>query len=247
MKIFGNIRYLFKAVNNLKYLNEYKKEIIDARAKGDLEREKKNILLATSHWGKNFSKDLGWTIDLTGQENLPSEGPVVYVPNHQGYGDIIVLCAVLDTVQTGFVAKSSLEKVPLYGEWIKLIRSVLIERDNVRESVKAISRGMSLIEQGFSLVIFPEGTRSQGPEMGDFKRGAFKLATKPGVPIIPVTVNGTWKAFEKEGRVRPASIQVHIHPAIKTDGLNKQEEKELADRIKDLIQAKLDEFLGKSL
>lgn len=246
MKLFKNIKFIWTAVINLKYLNQYKKEIKDARQKGDLNREKKNILLATSNWGKNLAKDLDWKLEVTGRENLPEKAPVVYVPNHQGYADIIVLCAALDTIQTGFVAKSTLEKVPFYGEWIKLIRSVLIERDNVRESVKAISRGIELIEQGFSLVIFPEGTRSKGPEMGKFKPGAFKLATKPQVPIIPVTINGTWKGLEKEGCLQPATMHVHIHPAIETAGLEKKEERALPEKVHGIIENKLKELIAES-
>ena len=166
----------------------------------------------------------------------------MYVANHQGYADIIVLCAALDTIQMGFVAKQELRKVPFYGNWILAIRSVLIERDNPRESLKAISRGIDNIKQGFSMVIFPEGTRSRGPEMGEFKKGALKLATKPKVPIIPVSIDGSYHCFEETGYMKGGKVRMLIHPAVPTDSLSKEEEHELSDKVEAIIKEGLEKL-----
>ena len=125
MKIIRNIPQVIKIYRSLKYLNEYKKEIDSGRVSGDIKKEKENILKATKTWGSKLSEMIGVEITVSGIENLPENSPVVYVSNHQGYADIVVLCAVLDTVQFGFIAKNGLEKVPLYGTWIKRIRSIL--------------------------------------------------------------------------------------------------------------------------
>lgn len=242
MKIVGNIKYIFKAMTCLRFLNEYKREIEDAHRKGDIEREKKNILLATSSWGKNFSNELKMNLEVSGRDNLPSDGPVVYMANHQGYADIIALCAVLDTIQTGFVAKDNLEKVPLYGSWIKRIRSVLLKRGDSRSALKTLNEAASLIKQGFSMVIFPEGRRSRSSEIAEFKKGAFKIATKPKVPIIPITIDGTWRVFEEKGKVQPANVKIHIHPPVETASLSKQEEKKLPDEIFATVASKLSEW-----
>lgn len=236
MKIIGNIPGVIKIYANLRHLNKFKKEIEDAKITGDKEREKKNILLATSTWGKALSKSAGMNVTLYGEENLPKEGPIVYMCNHQGYADIVALCAVLDTIQYGYVAKDDLEKVPLYGKWIDRIRSVMINRGNPRDALKAISRGVELIKEGYSLLIFPEGTRSRGDDMGEFKPGAMKLATKPKVPIVPVTIDGTWKIFEQNGCVTPGEVKVMVHPMIETKDLTKEEEKHLSDKVYDIIQ-----------
>ena len=244
MKILSNIPGAFKAINSLKYLREFKKGIDRSRAAGDFEKEREYILKATSTWGKQMLKAFGATIDVKGRENLPTEGPVVYVSNHQGYADIIALCAALDTIQFGYVAKKELAKVPLYGDWILEVRSVLIERDHPRESIKAISKGINYINDGFSMMIFPEGTRSKGPEMGEFKKGAMKLATKPKVPIIPVSINDSWKCFEEEGRMKGADIGIIVHPAIETKDLSKEEEKHLSDRVEEIIRSGVAELQG---
>lgn len=242
MKIIRNIPGGYKALRALRYLTEYRKNIHIGRETGDREFERENILKATSTWGKKLLEMIGADLTVVGRENLPAEGPVVYVSNHQGYADIVVLCAALDTVQMGFVAKKELDKVPLYGPWIHEIRSVLIERDNPRESLKAISAGIKNIEMGYSMVIFPEGTRAQGPDMGEFKKGALKLATKPKVPIIPVSVDGTYRCFEQDGYIHGAPVKVMIHPAVPTADLTKEEEKELSDKIQNIIEEGLKEL-----
>ena len=97
---------------------------------------------------------------------------------------------------------------------------------------------------GFSLLVFPEGTRSRGITMGEFKAGAFKLATKPGVPIIPVTINGTYRTYEDTGIMTGAPVQVMVHPAIPTKGLTREQERDLPDQVKAVIQEGLDKLVA---
>ena len=235
MKIFANIPGFIKLIICLKYLNKYKKCISDAVAAGNLEKEREEILNATSFWGKKVFEMFGCKLNVEGYENLPEEGPVVFVGNHQGYRDIIAYCAALDKFQFGFIAKDELGKVPLYGPWIERIRSVFIERDDPRASLKAINKGIEYIEQGYSMAIYPEGTRSKGPHMGEFKKGSLKLATKPGVPIIPISLDGTYKLFEEHGCFKPAEINIIIHPMIETKDLDRKEEKALSEKVEKIV------------
>lgn len=235
MKILANVPSFIKLVNCLKYLNQHKKDIEAAKAAGDVVKERESILAATSLWGPMVFKMFDSKVNVTGLENLPEEGPVVFVGNHQGYADIIAYCAAFKKFQFGFIAKEELAKIPLYGEWIRRIRSVFIERDDARASLKAINDGIKYIEQGFSLVIFPEGTRSKGPEPGEFKKGSLKLATKPGVPIIPVSLDGSYKFFEQTGRITPAEVNIIVHPPIETKGLDRKEEKALNEKVEKII------------
>ena len=137
--------------------------------------------------------------------------------------------------QFAFVAKKELGEIPLYGKWIARIRSVFIERDDPRASLEAINRGIEYIKEGFSLAIFPEGTRSKGPDPGEFQKGALKLATKPGVPIIPVSLNGSYKMFEEPGHLTSANIEMIVHKPIPTEGLSRKEEKALPDIVEKII------------
>lgn len=242
MKILRNIPAVPKFISCLRYLNTYKENIAAARANGDIETEKENILLATSTWGKGLAESINMDYQVEGYENIPENGPVVFMANHQGYFDVIVMCAVLDKFQFGFVAKDNLAKVPLYGPWIDRIRSVMINRGNPREGLKAISRGVENIKEGFSMLIFPEGTRSQSSQMGEFKPGAMKLATKPKVPIVPISLDGTWHGFEEKGYVRPCNVKIKIHKPIETAQLSRAEEKELNDKVYEIIKAGLEEI-----
>lgn len=239
MVIFRNIPAFFKLISSLRYLKTYRKNIDEGRASGDIEKEKENIMLSMKDWSPRIIKALGVELNIAGKENLPDKGPAVFVSNHQGYSDILVLCAVIDTVQFGFVAKENLVKMPFYGRWIDRTRGVLIERDDAKAAVKAILKGIDLLKQGFSLVIFPEGTRSKSSKMGTFKKGALKLATKPGVPIIPITLDGTYNIYEATGIIRGAHVDVTIHPAIETKNLDKRAEYDLAGRVEDIVRSGL--------
>ncbi|NLD19480.1 MAG: 1-acyl-sn-glycerol-3-phosphate acyltransferase [Clostridiales bacterium] len=235
MKIFANLPGFVRLITCLKYLSVNKKIIEDARAAGDYENEREHILKSTRIWGPHLMDAFGSNLSISGLENLPDSGPVVIVSNHQGYADIAACSVAFQKFQFGFVAKAELSKIPLYGPWIGRIRSVFIERDDARASLKAINEGIKYIEDGFSLVIFPEGTRSRGPEPGLFLKGALKLATKPGVPIVPVSINGTYRMFEDDGRIKGADIGMIIHPPIPTEGISRQEEKALMDTVENII------------
>lgn len=245
MNIIANIPGFAKLIHCLKYLNKHKKDIETAKVTGDIEKEKESILAATSLWGPTVFKMFDSKVNVEGLENLPEEGPVVFVGNHQGYADIIAYCAAFTKFQFGFIAKDELRKVPLYGPWIERIRSVFIERDDPRASLKAINKGIEYIEQGFSMVIFPEGTRSKGPNAGEFKKGSLKLATKPGVPIIPVSLNGSYKFFEETGRITPSEVDILVHPMIETKGLDRKEEKALNEKVEKIILDGVKKLQGK--
>lgn len=240
----ANIPAAFKILKDVKYFNKNKKKIDDARAAGDFEEERKWILDSTATFGPMIMDQFGCELFVQGEENIPDKGPVVIMANHQGYADIPVCFAVFRKFQIGFIAKQYLSKAPIVGQWMPRIRSVFIENDSPREALKAINRGIEFINDGFSLVICPEGTRSRGPQMGPFMKGAAKLATKPGVPIIPVSINGTYHMFEENGVVTSTPIGVIVHKPIETAGLTRQEEKVLMDKIEQIIKDGVEQLVA---
>ena len=116
------------------------------------------------------------------------------------------------------------------------------EREDPRASLRAIAKGIDYIEHGFSILVFPEGTRARGGDMHEFKKGSLKLATKPGVPIVPISINGTYEVLEKDGYLHSAPIDVMVHPAIETKGLSRKEDKELTDKVYDIVRGGLMEL-----
>lgn len=234
---------IIEFVSALPELKKHKKNIFKYRDFENFEKEREYILKATTAWGRRILNDLNIDLNIIGKENIPENGPVVFVANHQGYGDIPICCAALDKFQAGYIAKSSLSKLPLYGEWIKNIRSVMIEREDPRAALKAIETAISFIKQGFSIVVFPEGHRSKGGEMNEFKKGSLRLATKPGVPVIPISINGTHKLFEEKGYMQGNfKVDFLIHPPIETANMSRSEASGLSKTVEDIIRKGVNEL-----
>ncbi len=193
-------------------------------------------------WARRLIAITGTSVQVEGLEHVPP-GPVVFVSNHQGNFDIPLFLGHVEK-QKAFIAKIELLKMPLVSTWMKYIRCIFIDRNDARQSLRAINTGVDLLKDGHSLVIFPEGTRSRSAEIGEFKKGSLKLATKAGVPIVPVTINGTYRMMEANGgRMKPASVKMIISPPIDTTNLSKEEESQLTDRVFEIIKENLKSFL----
>ena len=174
-------------------------------------------------------------------ENIPKEGPCVFVGNHRSYYDIPLLLASLDKPH-GILAKEELEKIPLLNRWMKLLGCVFVQRDDLRASVRALNDATAIVESGRSFVIFPEGTRYKGEEggAGEFKNGAFRIAVKTGAPVVPVAITGARALFESNGnRCHPGRVHICILPPIRTAGMSKAEQKQLPEAVRQTILAKL--------
>jgi len=181
----------------------------------------------------------GANVHLTGVENIPDGRAVLFVSNHQGFFDIAMFLASIPTPK-GVVAKHELKKIPILRRWMEYINCVFMDRKDIKKSAKVILEAVEILKSGYSMVIFPEGTRSKCGQIGEFKAGSFKLATKAKVPIVPITIDGTYKLLEaNRGRIRPADVRVTIHPAIQTEGISREEEYALPERVKGIISSVL--------
>lgn len=123
----------------------------------------------------------GVKLTIIGQENVPKDTPVLYVANHNSYFDIIITYALCENL-TGYIAKDSLEKVPLLNIWMKRLYCLFLKRDDMKASLKTILQAIEYVKQGVSICIFPEGTRGDSDEMAPFKEGSLKIAEKAGCP-----------------------------------------------------------------
>ena len=155
---------------------------------------------------RRWSKDNLWLsrahVEIEGLENLDSERPVILVANHSGLHDILSLAASLP-IQFRWIAKKSLFRVPFMGWHMHRSGYIAIDRDNPRETAKSIVRAAGEIRNGVSAIIFPEGTRSQTGTLGKFYSGAFTLALRTGVPLVPVTIEGSYRV------IVPTTMQVN--------------------------------------
>lgn len=240
MKVWGNIGFFCFLAKSLVTLGDYKTNIEKMRAEGKDEEEREAIYTACQYWSKKIVKYLDLDIEIVNPENLPEKGPVLYVANHQSYADILAFLNITKH-QIGFIAKNELTKIPLFRDWIVRIRSLFIMREDPRASLNTINEGAEMLKNGFSLVIFPEGTRSKSGKMADFKPGSLKLATKAKATIVPVTIIDSYKAFEEKGKIaKHTKMAFKIHEPIDTSLLDRKEQAALGEKIEQIIRAGLE-------
>ncbi len=150
----------------------------------------------------------GSDIETFGTENIP-DVPCLYVGNHNSYFDILTAeCSIPSGV--GFVAKESIGKVPGLADWMRLINCLFLDRDDIKKGMKTINDGAQLLKDGFSMYMFPEGTRGDRKTLGEFKGGSLKMAQKANVPIVPVAITGTADIFENNPSFSVESSHVKI-------------------------------------
>ena len=209
--------------------------------KGLEEKRDKLVYKVTTTWSRILLKVAGVKVTVHGLENIPTDTNVLYIGNHQGNFDIPIYMSQIPGLK-GFVSKIEVKKIPGVRTWMEYMYCVFMDRSSIRKSGEAIIEGIKILKSGHSLVIFPEGTRSKGDNMGDFKAGSFKLATKSKVPIVPVTMNGSYKIMEnskKKWIVKPSHVNLYIHPAIETANLTKEEQDVLPTKVYEIIKSKL--------
>lgn len=190
-------------------------------------------------WARALIKLTGSEVQVIGEELIPKEGPVLFVSNHQGNFDVPILIGYIQKPK-GFISKIEVKKMPIIGSYMEAMKCVFIDRKNKRQSVKAFQEGTQFLKEGHSLVIFPEGTRSKGKDIGEFKSGSFRLAVKSGVPIVPVTINGSYQIMEQNGFImKPANVKVHISKPITMAEVNHLSMDELAQYVQSIIKQNL--------
>ena len=212
-----------------------------ARAEGRDADEQEAIRLAENYWGPRLMTHWGVHLERTDNTELP-EGGVLFVSNHEGYGDIPAFMDAVRDKQFGFVAKDELARIPIFSKWIVRIRSIMLLRDDPRIAVKVFAEGEDMLKRGFSLVIFPEGSRAKGLGIRPFAKGSLRMAFRTGVPIVPVAIKGSWDCFEGSGYPSPGVIRFHAFEPIETKDRPKTDEAVLTEHIEALIRAKCEEW-----
>lgn len=230
--------YILGYVGTLVAFIPKEKEAQKLLAEGKIDEMNNIVCLGTRTISQKLIKLSDSTVNVHGLENIP-EGPVLFVSNHQSNMDIAIICGFIDKPK-GFIAKKELKKLPLINKWITLAGSIYLDRENPRKSMEGILEGIKTLKNGHSLVVFPEGTRSRGDKMGEFKSGSFKLATKSKVPILPLTIDGTYRVMEANKiLIKPSNINFYVHKPIYTDKLSKEEIAKLPETVEHIIRSKL--------
>ena len=187
-------------------------------------------------WAKIQLLVSGVRVKVRGLEHIGKETSYIYMSNHQGSYDIFTLLSCLP-VQFRWIAKKELFTIPILGWAMRAANYISIDRSGKRKALESIERAASKIKEGVSVVIFPEGTRSRDGAIQPLKRGGFTLAIKSGVPIIPITINGSRDVMPRDSmRVRPGEIRVTIDRSIETAPLSLRDRNVLMEKIRGTLE-----------
>lgn len=191
-------------------------------------------------WSLIVSKALGLNASLTGAEKVKPGQSYIITPNHQGHADVLAIEMVLP-VPIFWVIKKELTKIPFFGWALARSGAISLDRSNPEEAVQRLMSGAHRMADGWSLLIYPEGSRSPDGNLQPFKKGAFRLAVHAGIPILPVTINGAFKIWPKKTlRFRPGHILVSIGDPISTEGLDEDDIPHLMSETRQAIERYLD-------
>lgn len=177
-----------------------------------------------------------WKVKVTGLENIDKNRTYVIIANHQSLADIVL--AYRTKMQFKWVAKKSLFKVPFVGWSMSLAKHIKLERGNFGSIKKVYREAAYWLRAKTSVLFFPEGTRSKTEEMGDFRNGAFKLAIKEHVPILPIIFEGTGTAIPKGTWIFTTKTvaELRILPPIETTEYKPQDFAKLRDLAKSALE-----------
>ena len=179
---------------------------------------------------------------VTGKEHIPAKGEkFVFVCNHQENYDIMAIKPIFKDHPLNFIAKKDVFSWPVIGQWVKVLGNVSITREADRSAAESIVKGIRLYQSGIPMAIFPEGKRTFGNAMIDFKPGAFKLAMKPKADILIGTIYDFSKVFKGWPVIRQ-KIYLHFHPILKYETYQSMNSIELSHYVKGIIQDKLDDY-----
>jgi 1-acyl-sn-glycerol-3-phosphate acyltransferase len=194
-------------------------------------------------WGKTMLIFSGVNVKITGNPVSASDfAPSIFMANHQSAFDIFTLLAAFP-VPFRWVAKEELFKIPIFGPAMRRAGYVPINRGNPRDALKSLNKAAMKIKGGTSVVVFPEGTRSEDGKLLPFKNGGFILAIKSQVPIIPVAIHGTQAIKPKKSFwIHPRTVYLHFGDPIETAGMKTRDKELLKERTFNALSAQLKKF-----
>ena len=177
-------------------------------ARGEVERA--SVDERARWFGRRVVELLDIRLDARGPEQVPAGCAYVYMSNHQSHLDIPVLYATLPSPTIRMLAKKELFRIPFWGRGLRAAEFVEVDRSNHGRAVQSIEQAASLVRDGVSIYLAPEGTRSRDGRIGPLKKGGFHLALGTGASIVPVAVRGTLAILPRGGKAMQTGRTVHV-------------------------------------
>ena len=186
----------------------------------------------------------GARVEAAGRERLPAQGSFILVANHQSYFDICALVIVLGRFPR-FVTKQELARVPIFGQAVRALRQIVIDRANPESAKRVIEDAVRSLPGGVQVCFFAEGARSRDGSIGPFKKGAVAFGLMTGLPMIPVSISGIRKFMPKGSwLVRPGGrIRIVFGEPVLTQGVPPEQRDALNERLRELVSGAFDPTL----
>ena len=178
---------------------------------------------------------------------VKNDEPVILISNHQSNLDIPTLAGYLP-INFGFIAKKEMKHWPIVSIWMKGLNCIFLDRKNARQGMKDMKNAIQMVKNGNSYVIFPEGTRSENGEVGEFKKGSFKLAIDSEVRIVPITIIGTYDIQSKQSLkiYSGKKVKVIVDKPIDYKNLERNNQKKIHIIVNEIVKSNFDKYNDKN-
>lgn len=188
-------------------------------------------------WAKTILFICGVKLEVRGVENINSDIPRIYMSNHQSYFDIFALLVGLP-VDFKFIMKKELMRIPILGTAMRRAGYISLDREDNRKAIVSVNMAADRIRNGASVLIFPEGTRSEDGVVREFKKGGFHLALKSGCDIVPVAIAKSRDIVPKGSlKVNRGTICFSIGKAIPVKEYSKRDMPLLMQKVREAVLA----------
>ena len=233
------IRFLLVASSVILFLILFSPVLVIEWIIGKFNKEKKDY--SSLRIVQNAFKFILWItgvkVTVIGEENIPDEA-VLFIGNHRSFFDILLTYSRCKRL-TGYIAKKEMDRFPLLNNWMRNLYCLFLDRENPKEGLKTILTAIDYVKKGISICIFPEGTRNKGEELSmlPFKEGSFKIASKTGCAIVPISLNNTAEIFENHfPKIKKAHVIIEYGKPIYYKDLDKETQKHVGVYCQNLIQ-----------
>ena len=182
--------------------------------------KKTPLIMARTIWSPFILWLAKTKTEVTGLEHIDKNKTYIVVSNHLSYLDIPTLFRILP-LNLHFIGKHQLKKAPFIGWYMQATGMIFINRENKREAVKSLDEAALLIKNGKTVLVFPEGTVSEDKTIKKFKKGAFTLAIKSGIEILPVSLKGTSDVWpiDTNHKFNRGTVKINIGKPIAVDNI----------------------------
>ncbi|MEO8661199.1 MAG: lysophospholipid acyltransferase family protein [Bryobacteraceae bacterium] len=198
-------------------------------------------LIVARAWARMLLRIGGVRTVIEGLEKIDPRGSYVFASNHASYMDTPVVLGLIP-VQFRFLAKEDLFRIPFLGTHLRSAGHIPVPKQDARAAVRLMNESARIIrERGISMLVFPEGGRTDDGNLQRFREGAANIAIKAGVPIVPITLEGTRSVLPMHSvHVRSGRVRLKISDPIPTAGLTLHDREALTDQ----VRLKIVELLG---